>query len=184
MDNFLNKYKFKAFVPAYITEKTGIIRYVPTDMSNEDIYKSISCDTEVISIKRFMKKVEGKLSPLGTVAVTFAATTLPQYAYIQLFRYPVHTYIPPLVQCYKCLKFNHSAKVCRSSQMCSSCAGQHSYKECDVEEIVCINCSGNHLAISRDCPIKKKKIEEKRSKYVNHSYAAVTLYTGRASYFA
>lgn len=173
MDHFLNKNKFRAFVPAYLSEKTGVIRYVPTDMSNEDIYKNISCDAEVISIKRFMRKVDGILTPLGTVAVTFAATTLPQYVYIQLFRYPVHTYIPPLVQCFKCLKFNHSAKVCRAVQMCSSCAGQHSYKECDVDTIMCINCGGNHLAISRNCPIKRKKMEEKRNKYLNLSYATV-----------
>lgn len=175
MDHFLGKYKLKAFVPAYMSEITGVIRYVPKEMTNEEIYKNIHCDTEVISIKRFMRKVEGKLIPLGTIAVTFAATTLPQYAYLQMFRYPIHTYIPPLLQCYKCLKFNHSAKVCRGEQMCSSCAGQHSYKECDVDGIVCINCNGNHLAISRDCPIKQKKMMEKKNKYLNlnRSYATV-----------
>ncbi|KAH9639657.1 hypothetical protein HF086_017651 [Spodoptera exigua] len=130
-------------------------------------------DPEVIAIKRFMKKIEGKLVPLNTVAVTFASTSLPQYAYIKLFRYEIKLYIPPLLQCCKCLKFNHSAKSCRSEQNCSSCAGRHSYKECDVEEITCINCSGNHLAISRDCPIKKKKIEEKRAKFMQQSYATV-----------
>ncbi|CAG4996891.1 unnamed protein product [Parnassius apollo] len=144
MTHFLGKHKLKAFVPAHLTEITGVIRYVPKDLSNEDINKSITCDAEVISVKRFMRKVDGKLTPLGTIAVTFAATALPQHAYIQMFRYPVHIYIPPLLQCYKCLKFNHSAKVCRGSQMCSSCSGQHSYKECDVEKIVCINCQGGH----------------------------------------
>lgn len=173
MDDFLSKNKMRAFVPSYLTEKIGILRYVPKDMSNEEIYKNIVCDAEVISIKRFMKKTDNTLIPLTTVAVTFASTTLPQYAYIQLFRYPIHQYIPPVLQCFKCLKFNHSAKVCRGSQMCSSCAGQHSYKECDVEEIVCINCGGNHLAISRDCPIKKQKFEENKRKYSTQNYAAV-----------
>lgn len=175
MDHFLIRNKLKAFVPAHQSEITGVIKYVPKDLSNEVIYKNITCDTEVISIKRFFKKVEGKLTPLGTIAVTFAGTILPQHAYIQMFRYPVHLYIPPLLQCFKCLKFNHSAKVCRGEQMCSSCAGRHSYKECDVEEIVCINCSGNHLAISRDCPVKQKKMQEKRKKYenFNRSYATV-----------
>lgn len=174
MDDFLSKNKMKAFIPSHLTEKIGILKYVPIDMSNEEIYKNITCDAEVISIKRFMKKTDNILSPLTTVAVTFAATTLPQHAYIQLFRYPVHRYIPPVLQCFKCLKFNHSAKVCRSpQQMCSSCAGNHSYKECDVEEITCINCSGSHLAISRDCPIKKQKIEENMKKYTQQSYATV-----------
>lgn len=173
MEQFLMKNKMKAFIPSYLTEVIGVIRYVPTEMSNEEIYKNITSDAEVVSIKRFMKKVDGKLVPLNTVAVTFASTCLPQYTYINMFRYPVHIYIPPLLQCYKCLKFNHSAKVCRGQQNCSSCAGQHSYKECDVEEIVCINCSGNHLAVSRDCPLKKKKQEEKKNQHIRRSYAAV-----------
>lgn len=173
MDDFLMKYKLRAFIPAYMTEKTGVLRFVPRDMSNEDIYKNLCSDAEVISVKRFMRKVDGKLAPLNTVAVTFATTTLPQYVYINLFRYEVHTYIPPLIQCYKCLKFNHSAKVCRGIQMCSSCAGQHSYKECDVDTIICINCSGNHLAISRECPEKQKKMEEKKKKVYNQNYVTV-----------
>lgn len=173
MEDFLSKHKMRAFIPSYLTERIGVLRYVPKDLSNETIYKNIVCDTEVISVKRFMKKVDGKLVPLSTVAITFASTNLPQYAYIKLYRYEVQTYIAPLLQCYKCLKFNHSAKVCRGEQNCSSCAGRHSYKECDVEEVICINCSGNHLAVSRDCPVKKKKMEEKKKKCLQQSYATV-----------
>lgn len=177
MEDFLWIHKMKAFIPSNLTERVGVLRYVPKDLSNEEIYKSMVCDAEVVSIKRFMRKVEGKLVPLNTISVTFASTTLPQYAYIKLFRYEVKTYIPPLLQCYKCLKFNHSAKVCRGEQHCSSCAGRHSYRDCDVEEVVCINCSGNHLAISRECPIKKQKIEERKAKYLRQqmqqSYATV-----------
>lgn len=173
MEDFLRKNKLKAFIPSYLTERIGVLRFVPKELTNEDIYKNIVCDSEVISIKRFMRKVDGKLVPLNTVAVTFASTSLPQYAYIKLFRYEVRVYIPPLLQCFKCLKFNHSAKACRGEQHCSSCAGRHSYKECDVEEITCINCSGNHLAISRECPIKKQKMEEKKAKFMQKSYATV-----------
>ncbi|CAF4948608.1 unnamed protein product [Pieris macdunnoughi] len=51
--------------------------------------------------------------------------------------------------------------------------GEHLYKQCDKPtEISCINCSGPHLAISRLCPIKIKKISEKKS---NISYASVAL---------
>lgn len=173
MDSFLGRYKLKAFIPAYMTEVIGVIRHIPLTMSNEEIYKNITCDADVVSIKRFMKKVDGNLTPLGTVAVTFAATTLPQYVYIKLFRYQVHKYFPPLMQCYRCLRFNHSAKNCRAEQMCSSCAGRHSYKECDVEEIMCVNCSGAHLAVSKDCPVKQKKLEEKKIKQQKMSYANV-----------
>lgn len=176
-ENFLSKHKLRAFIPAHLVEKVGIIKYVPTDMSNEEIYKNITCDADILSVKRFMKKDAStkQLIPMTTVAITFSTTTLPKSAFLSLFRYQIHPYIPPLVQCYKCFKFNHSAKVCRGAQMCSSCAGAHSYKECDSENLICINCGGSHLAISRDCPIKKNKIEEKRKQIYgqNRSFASV-----------
>lgn len=169
-EGFLNKHNLRAFIPAHLVEKVGIIKYVPTDMSNEEIYKNITCDTDIISVKRFMKKdTNGKLVPLTTVAITFSSTTLPKHVFLNLFRYQVHTYIPPLVQCYKCFKFNHSAKVCRGTQMCSICAGAHLFKECTSEISMCINCGGGHLAISRECPIKIKKMEEKRNQILQSS---------------
>ncbi|CAG4946595.1 unnamed protein product [Parnassius apollo] len=82
---FQNNIKFDGSIligGTHLTEITGVIRYVPKDLNNEDIYKSITCDAEVISVKRFMRKIDGKLTPLGTIAVTFAATALPQHAYI------------------------------------------------------------------------------------------------------
>lgn len=170
LDNFLSKHKFRAFIPAHLIEKVGVIKFVPTDLSNEDIYKNISSDAEIISIKRFMKRnADKKLMPMSSVAITFSTTTLPRYVYLNLFRCEVQTYISPLIQCFKCFKFNHSAKVCRSKQMCSYCAGDHHYKECVSDILVCINCGGGHLAVSRDCPIKKKKIELKRSEIPKNS---------------
>ncbi|XP_050680902.1 uncharacterized protein LOC126976562 [Leptidea sinapis] len=169
-DSFLTKYKYKAFIPAHLVEKVGLIKFVPTDMSNEYIYQNITSDADIISVKRFMKKDENKkLTPMTTIAITFSSTTLPKYVFLNLFRYQVFTYIPPIIQCFKCFKFNHSAKVCRGTQMCSSCAGSHLYKECTMDTMCCINCGGAHLAISRDCPIKLKKLEEKRTLILNQN---------------
>lgn len=165
MTKFLNSYNLKAYVPAHLVEKIGVIKFVPKDISNEELFKQISCDYEVVAIRRFMKKdTDGKLIPLNTISVTFLSSTLPTHVYISMWRYTIHTYIPPLRQCYKCFQFNHSAKVCRNEQKCSLCSGPHFYKECNVKEIKCCNCGGEHLAISRDCPIKIKKIEERKNK--------------------
>lgn len=176
LDSFLQKNKLRAFIPAHKVEKVGVIRYVPTDMSNEEIYRNISCDADVISVKRFMRRdAEKTLVPTTTIAITFSTSVLPMHVYLKLYRYEVTEYVPPLIQCYKCFKFNHSAKVCRGSQMCSCCAGNHFYKECDSKTIKCINCGGDHLAISRDCPIKQKKLQEKRNSMVskNRTFASV-----------
>lgn len=96
---------------------------------------------------------------------------LPDNVQYDLFSYRVFDYIPPLQQCFKCFKFNHSAKICNGRQRCSICSGEHIYKDCDKpNEFCCANCGGPHLAISKLCPIKMKKLLEKKSKI---TYASV-----------
>lgn len=169
---FLNKYNLKAFIPAAQIEKTGIIRYVPTNISNKELYTKLSSHFEIVSVKRFMKKVNNKKTPLQTVSITFLSNTLPDTVQYDLFSYRVFDYVPPLQQCYRCMKFNHSAKICNGRQRCSCCGGDHIYKECPrPNDLCCANCSGPHLAISRECPIKMKKIEEKKNKITYASIA-------------
>lgn len=70
-----------AFVPSHLTKRIGVFKYVPKEMSHEEMYKNLVCDAEVISIKRFMKKTNNVLTPSTAVAVTFATITLPQLTY-------------------------------------------------------------------------------------------------------
>ncbi|KAG7299133.1 hypothetical protein JYU34_017649 [Plutella xylostella] len=134
---FLAKHQLRAYIPAAQIEKTGIIRFVPTNIYNKELYNKLSSTSEIIAIRRFTKKVGQETIPL------------------------------------QCFKFNHSAKVCNGKQRCSCCAGEHHYKECSTpDEVRCCNCSGPHLAISKSCPIKLKKIMEKKSKITYASAAA------------
>lgn len=169
--DFLQKHNLRAFIPAAQIEKTGIIRFVPAHISNKELYTKLSSRYEIVAIRRFMKKVNNEKVPLQTVSITFLSNVLPDSVKYDLFSYRVFEYIPPLQQCYRCLKFNHSAKVCNGKQRCSCCGGEHSYRDCDKpSQLNCANCSGPHLAISKLCPIKMKKIEEKKTKI---SYASV-----------
>lgn len=162
---FLEKNGMRAFIPAAHIEKTGIIRFVPVNISNKDLYSKLSSIYEIISVRRFTKKVGQGRVPLQTVSITFLSNSLPDNVQYDLFSYRVFDYIPPLQQCYRCFKFNHSAKICSGKQRCSCCAGDHHYKECDKpNELSCVNCSGPHMAISRTCPIKIQKMMEKKSK--------------------
>lgn len=164
-DSFLEKYQIKAYIPARQIEKTGIIRFVPTNISNEELYCKLSSKYEVIGVRRFLKKVGPEKLPLQTVSLTFLSNSLPESVQYDLFSYRVFDYVPPLLQCFKCFKYNHSAKICTNKQKCSICAGEHYYKECtNPDNIACINCSGPHLAISKTCPIKIQKLLEKKSK--------------------
>lgn len=168
---FLEKYKFKAYIPAAQIERIGIIRFVPANISNKDLFTKLSSIYEIVAVRRFTKKVGQSRVPLQTVSITFLSNSLPDCVQYELFSYRVFDYVPPLQQCFRCFKFNHSAKVCNGKQRCSCCAGEHSYKDCDKpDELCCINCGGPHLAIARTCPIKMKKMLEKKNKI---TYASV-----------
>jgi hypothetical protein len=171
-DTFLGMHFFKAYIPAREIERTGVIRFVPTNISNKELYTKLSSQYEIISVRRFMKKVGQEIVPLQTVSVTFLSAALPNTVQYDLFSYRVSEYVAPLLQCFRCFKFNHSAKICSNKQRCSICAGEHHFKECDdVKSINCINCGGPHLAIDRSCPIKIQKTLEKKNKI---SYASAT----------
>lgn len=172
---FLKNNNIKAYIPAQYVEKIGVLRFVPTDVSNKTLFQKLSSEFEIISVKRFMKKTNNVLTPLQTVSIVFLTDILPSYVYLDMWRFKVSTYIPPLLQCYKCLRFNHSTKICNGSQKCSQCAGDHLYKECSANIIKCANCGGSHLAISKECPIKQQKILEKKNKISYSDVARINI---------
>lgn len=168
--SFLKDQDLIATIPAASTEVTGVIRSVPCYLSNSKIYKALSSYKSVVSVRRFMKRVRDgnktDLEPTQSVAITFACSQLPDSVDLNSWRFEVSPYLPPVKQCLKCLRYGHIAKFCKNAQKCSVCTESHSYKECtkDIKEAICCNCNGNHIAISSQCPIKKKKIEEMKIK--------------------
>lgn len=163
----LKEHNMRAYIPAASVERVGVVRYIPKEASNEELYAKLTADQEIIAVRRFLKKESGKLVPLTTISVTFVGTNLPQFIYLDNWRYRVYEYIPPVMQCYRCMKFNHSAKVCRNNQVCSKCSEGHSYKDCNSTELKCSNCGGDHLAISKACPIKLAKTEQNKKSFAN-----------------
>lgn len=83
-----------------------------------------------------------------------------------------------IMRCFKCNGFNHKALDCRNQTSCPKCAKQHNIKECTEDgenDMQCINCimtskslglklNSNHSAMSKDCPVYKRKVEMERSK--------------------
>lgn len=160
----------RAYIPARAVETIGVLRYVPVSIPNEELFKKLTSKYEIVSVRRFTRKVNGEIKPFTSVSITFLSNSLPDCVYLDIYRFKVYEYVAPLLQCFKCFKFNHGAKICKSTQNCSICAEDHHYSECTNNSVMkCLNCGDSHLAISRDCPVKKRKIEEKnnRSSYVN-----------------
>ncbi|XP_052738092.1 uncharacterized protein LOC128198176 [Bicyclus anynana] len=161
----LTVYNLRAFIPASSVERVGVVRFIPKESSNHELFNKLSSECEIIGVRRFMKKVVDDVVPLSTISVIFAGTTLPQYIYLDNWRYKVYTYIPPLMQCFKCMRFNHYGKICKNIQVCSRCAGEHHYKACTADTLKCSNCGGAHLAISKTCPIKAARLEKNKQSY-------------------
>ena len=64
-------------------------------------------------------------------------------------------------QCFKCFKYNHYTNKCpRDTPLRSICSGEHHYKDCpDTSARKCINCKGAHIAISRQCPVRRQTLK-------------------------
>ena len=183
LDNttFLTEHNLLGSIPAASTELTGVITSVPVNMSNKSIYKALSLTTKkIICVRRIMKRVRVEnnsiFQPTQTVAITFASSTsLPDYVFLKMWRLPVLPFIPPVKQCYRCLRYDHLSKFCHNSERCSVCGEGHNFKDCqiNIENAICVNCKGNHIAISGKCPVKQKKIIENKNKLIQRPFTAI-----------
>lgn len=171
----LKEHNMRAYIPASSVERIGTIRFIAKETSNVELYEKLMADSEIVGVRRFTKKVNGEIVPLTTVSLTFVGTSLPQFVFLDSWRYRVYTYVPPLMQCFKCMRFRHNAKICRNEQVCSKCSGGHSYKECTSDILKCSNCGGDHLAISKFCPIKLEQIKRHESNYMSRMYSTVLI---------
>lgn len=179
---FLKDLRIKATIPAAFTEVTGVIKNVPKYMSNKDIYNAISSSKDIVSVRRFMRRAKqdegpnpNEYVPTPSVSITFACPTLPDTVDINSWLFEVSPYIPPVTQCLKCLRYDHIGKYCKNAQRCSICGEEHSYKTCikEAKDATCVNCNGNHLSISGDCPLKKKKIQDNKNKTQKAPFASL-----------
>ncbi|KAI1303739.1 hypothetical protein HDE_02085 [Halotydeus destructor] len=111
-----------------------------------------------------------------------AIVRVPKEVYKELMMMPVlyfkysrlrikkHTHV---TMCYRCQMYGHISTNCSNKEHCSSCAGEHSHKQCphrsEPEHIVCAVCQQyntagksnkpvNHRCHSTDCPHHKKAL--------------------------
>lgn len=164
--DLLDSNNLKAFIPAYRTLRTGIVKDVPPSISVEAIHKAMEAPTfKILEVKRFNRRIqeEGqtKTVPSSTICVKFAGQFLPKHVYIFKTRHEVTPFIPKTKVCYRCFRVGHISASCRSSERCLKC-GQNKHAEessCPAtgKSPTCINCKGEHLATSPNCPIAARQ---------------------------
>ena len=67
-------------------------------------------------------------------------------------------YIPNSQRCFQCQKFGHTKNSCKGKAVCAGYGEEGQNLDDCQNEPKCVNCQGDHVAISRDCP--KWKIEK------------------------
>lgn len=145
----------------------GIIRDIDLDMSEEELLKYIISENDILSLKRLNRKVDEGWTLSETIRIGFKGSSLPSYIYLFDIKIKVEPYVFPVTQCAKCWRYGHSQKLCPASKaICPKC-GSNNHSNCLVKVYKCINCSGGHMALSKNCPIykKEKRIRELMSEF-------------------
>ena len=65
--------------------------------------------------------------------------------------------------CARCQKYSHLAHFCKASEaICGKCSGAHETSECvaSSSDFKCANCSKNHAASSRACPLNARAVQQ------------------------
>ena len=147
---------FKITVQRHIPTSTtqslkGIAHGVDLDFSEDDLKDDLSCESgvKITDVKR--------LGNTKSIVITFGGTQLPSHVFFGYLRYSVKLFIPNPIRCFKCQRYGHIAKNCRSVVRCGKCGQNHDIKECSAEkQEKCCNCQGDHKASSRDCAFYKE----------------------------
>lgn len=151
--------KLRAFIPNHLVERKGLLRSVDTYFDEEYIKENIESSNPVVNVKRMNRKIQvdgsEKWIPRQLVIVTFEGNVLPKYVVINSVNFVVEPYISKVVQCYKCLKYGHVSKQCRSTKtLCTNCGKEKLENHfCEPKDAFCNFCNNNsHYSTSSKCP--------------------------------
>lgn len=165
-DIFL-KHKLISYIPQHLLEKKGLVRNVDTSLSEEELLNKIVSPIPISNVKRLTRIThnasgEKVTIPRQMIVVTFSSLFIPDHVFVDYVRCPVETYISPVMQCFQCLRYGHSSRLCRGKKRCKTCGGEH---EGDCTNVTfCVHCkNSNHSSTSRSCP---KYLQQKNIKNV------------------
>jgi hypothetical protein len=156
---------YKAYVPRYFVSTKGVLMYVDTDITEEEIYENIETELEVMDVYRLNKFVDGTRKPIPRVTVTFRCNRLPTYVKLFLCRIKVEPYIPRTIICENCLRYGHLTRNCKNGSLCKICT-QPTHEGTSCRKM-CKYCDTyEHDTLSKDCPNfnKQKAIDAIKAK--------------------
>jgi len=162
LNSNLDKENLRAFIPTYRTIRTGIVKDIPLHFDESDLLQFFDSPFKVVEVRRLNRrqKIDGEIKyvPSRTICLKFAGQILPKYIFLCRNRYEVTPYVSKVKICFSCQRIGHISKNCKGKARCLYCGeDKHdppsSCPKKDCEEFKCINCQGDHLATSFQCPL-------------------------------
>ncbi|KYN22668.1 hypothetical protein ALC57_04929 [Trachymyrmex cornetzi] len=156
----------QAFISAFNVLSKGVIRNVPSDISESDVMNFFSSPCKILSTKRlsFRSHKDGEIVTFPSRTVLGALLLLSRAITFLHVNFPVSPYFPRVLMCFSCLRYGHVSADCKSKARCPRCGNnKHAIpEECTRLQLppLCCNCGGEHLPSSTTCPsyIKQKQI--------------------------
>ena len=150
--------KIRAFIPNTYLYSYGVIRGIPTSLSENEIMEGISADVPIAFVQRFKKRFikensEIEFIPTFTVKIAFCGNKIPEEVKLNYSIIKVDVFFPSIRQCSDCGRFGHTKNSCRSTKRCLKCASfECNSKICN--SVKCILCGGeSHYATDKkSCP--------------------------------
>lgn len=178
---YLIKKGYSIYIPTnYITVK-GIVRQIHKDISIEELVKSIDSPFQIIDIIRLNRKILKKhdetdrttvtYEPTNTILITFKGVNLPRTIAIYNLIKHVTPYVAPVTQCFQCLLYGHTKKLCKNkNKKCFNCGEEDTHSETTPDQKIvyscktkCIHCkSDDHRSTYKLCPEFERQRNIKR----------------------
>lgn len=166
---FLENSHIKAYIPKSAISVKGLLRGVDTSFSEEEILENISPinnSKKIFEIRRIKKRVieKGETLLVNTPLIVFSikGRTLPEK--IALFKCIIDTekYIQPVVQCFSCLRYGHTASQCKGKPKCKRCGSEDNGGVCNKScHNHCIHCKSNeHNSLQSGVEFKFRNCKE------------------------
>lgn len=112
----------------------------------------------ITNVYRFPPHRDNPSVPNPRLLLTFSVPFPPSRVKLGFNMYTIRTYIPFPRRCFKCHKFGHPQKYCRSPHVVCSQCGSSLHATC-ANPACCPNCKGPHSASSVHCPFFKLEKE-------------------------
>lgn len=161
----LKKQNLKVFIPNFLISRAAIVKNIDSDFSEERLKNIIDSRQfkikNIVRLNRRINNNDGDVEyvPTNTIKIFFFGQRIPEYIYIWNARFSCEPFIPATKQCYKCFRFGHLSKQCRStSDKCFMCGDTgHSKKDCTTTTPTCTNCGEQHESTNKNCPERKRQ---------------------------